>query len=403
MDAKVRIHPSRVNGDRRGDESYRRGDSFDRGGGRGGRRYQRNSENERVVYQREYTNSSVPDVDRPSAGLHERDNNDLKNSEMKRSARIIDPFLHWREPSPALDYLQENTDFLVVGVIGHQGVGKSSLMSLLGGSSCRDKRFHFRPQGFETKEKGCHMTAGVEMFITSERMILLDTQPVLSSSVLDELVLHDRDRRHGTGGGAPDLASGLALHHMQSLQLVAWLMSVSHVILVLHDQAPDFNLVRLLTTAEMLKPTTTPPDGTDNVDYMPEVVFVMNRSNRDLYQPANFIACETIMAALMKFSKLKVRGHFGTWRKNLMLELPRDDNPFNIFLVPSANDRCRNPAYPSFELTIRTLRNLVLSFPRSNQPHNHEKVWFSHASRAWEQVKKSSMMAEYSRHLVEAT
>lgn len=86
-----------------------------------------------------------------------------------------------------------------------------------------------------------------------------------------------------------------------------------------------------------------------------------------------------------------------------MLELPKDEHPFNIFMVPSANDRCRNPAYPSFELTIRTLRNLVLSLPRSNQPHNHEKVWLSNASRAWEQVRKTPMMAEYSRHLVEAT
>lgn len=63
------------------------------------------------------------------------------------------------------------------------------------------KRFHFRPQGFEKKEQGCHMTAGVEMFITSERLILLDTQPVMSLSVLDELVQNDRERRHGTGGG----------------------------------------------------------------------------------------------------------------------------------------------------------------------------------------------------------
>lgn len=40
---------------------------------------------------------------------------------------------------------------------------------------------------------------------------------------------HVKIRR--TGGGAPDLASGLSLHQVQSLQLVAWLMSVCHVIL----------------------------------------------------------------------------------------------------------------------------------------------------------------------------
>ena len=70
---------------------------------------------------------------------------------------------------------------------------------------------------------------------------------------------------------------------------------------------------------------------------------------------------------MMKYSKLKVNGHFGSWRRNLMVELPRDENPFNLFLVPSANDRCRNPAFPSFELTIRSLRNLVLSYSRNNQ------------------------------------
>ena len=86
-----------------------------------------------------------------------------------------------------------------------------------------------------------------------------------------------------------------------------------------------------------------------------------------------------------------------------MLELPRDDNPLNIFLVPSANDRCRNPAYPSFELTIRSLRNLVLSYPRNNQPNHFERVWFSLSARAWEQVKKSQMMAEYARHLGDTT
>ena len=64
-----------------------------------------------------------------------------------------------------------------------------------------------------------------------------------------------------------------------------------------------------------------------------------------------------------------------------MQELPKDEKPLNLFLIPSANDRCRNPAYPSFELTMRTLRNLILSYPRNNQPHNHEKSWFANAAK----------------------
>lgn len=375
--------------------------------GGGGRSYDRRNDDDirrfdgesSSLVQREYTSQQVKQQVASTSG-GQGDDSSFKLGEMKRSARIVDPYLQWREPSPAADFLLDNNDFLVVGIIGQQGAGKSSLMSLLGGNSWRDKRFHFRPQGFEAKEKGVHMTNGVEMFITAERLILLDTQPVMSLSILDEMVAHDRERRPGTGGGAPDLVSGAALHNVQSIQLCSWLLSVCHVVLVLHDQAPDLALLKLIQTAEMLKPATAAPDGTDNTDYAPQVVSVINRATRDLYQPSNYQACELVIQALTKYSKLTLKGHFGTWRRQLMQELPKDEKPLNLFLIPSANDRCRNPAYPSFELTMRTLRNLILSYPRNaNQAHNHEKNWFANAAKAWELVKKSQMMSEYARHL----
>ena len=37
-------------------------------------------------------------------------------------------------PIPSLQYMLEQSDFLVVGVIGKQGVGKSTVMSLLAGT-----------------------------------------------------------------------------------------------------------------------------------------------------------------------------------------------------------------------------------------------------------------------------
>ena len=86
------------------------------------------------MIKREYSNSLLS-----NNIYHEQAESQFKLGEMKRSARIVDPFLHWREPSPAADFLLDNQDFLVVGVIGQQGVGKSSLMSLLGGNSWRDK------------------------------------------------------------------------------------------------------------------------------------------------------------------------------------------------------------------------------------------------------------------------
>lgn len=45
----------------------------------------------------------------------------------------------------------------------------------------------FRTQSKEVWESGALQTAGVEMVVTGERVILLDTQPVLSESILEQL------------------------------------------------------------------------------------------------------------------------------------------------------------------------------------------------------------------------
>ena len=37
-----------------------------------------------------------------------------------------------------------------------------------------------------------HQTMGVDLFVTGERVMLLDAQPVLSSSVMDHLLSHEK-------------------------------------------------------------------------------------------------------------------------------------------------------------------------------------------------------------------
>ncbi len=45
----------------------------------------------------------------------------------------------------------------------------------------------FRTQSKEVWENGGYQSTGVEMVITGERVVLLDTQPVLSESLLEQL------------------------------------------------------------------------------------------------------------------------------------------------------------------------------------------------------------------------
>jgi protein SMG9 len=82
-----------------------------------------------------------------------------------------------------IKYLIEQNDFLVVGVLGKQGVGKSTLMSLLAGNKFTDenKTMIFRPGSkiqhhLNQSDKLSAFTPALSGFVTTERTILLDAQ-----------------------------------------------------------------------------------------------------------------------------------------------------------------------------------------------------------------------------------
>lgn len=79
--------------------------------------------------------------------------------------------------------LSEKTDYTVIGVLGEQGVGKSKILNEFSG-----KKLVFEVQNtLESK----HQTQGIDMYITSDRCILLDTQPLYSASILCNLLMND--------------------------------------------------------------------------------------------------------------------------------------------------------------------------------------------------------------------
>nr|GMD20465.1 protein SMG9-like [Ipomoea batatas] len=77
-----------------------------------------------------------------------------------------------------LPFLTDNTDFTVVGVIGPPGVGKSTIMNEIYGfdSSSPGMLPPFAIQSEEIRAMAKHCTVGVEPRVSSERIILLDSQ-----------------------------------------------------------------------------------------------------------------------------------------------------------------------------------------------------------------------------------
>lgn len=106
----------------------------------------------------------------------------------------------------------------MVGVIGPPGVGKSTILNEIYGSdsSSPGMMSPFGVESEETRAMARHCTVGIEPRISSERIILLDTQPVFSPSVLAEMIRPDGSSTLSVISGE-SLSAELA-HEVMSIQ-----------------------------------------------------------------------------------------------------------------------------------------------------------------------------------------
>lgn len=176
-----------------------------------------------------------------------------------------------------LEYLSDQNDFLVVGVVGYQGVGKSTILSLLAEPKLLNKKWvllmwswkilffnysiekiikinvvfnilndsHFSKYIFniektEDLETAVHKTNGIDVYITNNRTLFLDTQPILSPS--SYIRLFQQQDSLGKKFQHSDYCVESNDVEIQSLQLITFLYSVCHIVLFVQDYwfDPDF-------------------------------------------------------------------------------------------------------------------------------------------------------------------
>lgn len=368
-------------------------------------------------------------------------------SEMAHPVKMVDKSWHWEDKG--MDSMLEQSDFLVVGALGKQGVGKSTVMSLLTGTRTGSgKPFMFRPQSREQSEGGAFQSTGVDMIVTAERTILLDAQPVLSESMLEQFQ------------SSPELVpAGLAAEmylEILSLQLAVFLFTVCHVIVVVMDTMESAEVMfRFLWTAERMclkVPLDLQLGEKQQRDFFPQIVFVLNQASVDDFQPATLRETHTLIANNFHKSKLTVAGGVSLLKSGLVptgRELPRpssskpdsvEPGSVNLHLLPHNSSAGETysvhvvcpPApptpgegelavlapvlsllpsfqgHPSYQLLSETLRNQVLAMPRpllrrtGPQTQLTEREWFEYARRVWLTLKKSDLIGEYDR-LLQAT
>lgn len=264
-----------------------------------------------------------------------------------------------------LEFLTDSNDFLVVGCIGSQGVGKSSLMSHLAHPASMDDpdQMVFKAQTKNHVDSCLHATEGIQAYVTHHRVIYLDVQPVLSLSVL---------AKHYASEGA-----GLAVRSCHrddpdypclendvdilSLQYIAFILAVCHVVVVVQDYFFDPDLIRFLQTAEKFKPPTSVHPEEETRDFFPHCVFVQNKCTQKAFSHAQVKNMQKMYKAMFSRSQLVIDSGLnianGVFMPSLTPELCEGE-PINLYLLPELSPMDRQQAYQvkSYEDIIDLMR-----------------------------------------------
>ncbi|BES90647.1 smg-9 homolog [Nesidiocoris tenuis] len=310
-----------------------------------------------------------------------------------------------------LEYLTDSTDFLVVGCIGLQSVGKSEIMSRLARPVNADgpDSTVFQVQGKSQIDSGSYCTDGINCYINERRVIFLDVQPLLSLSLLNKYYAHEGaglalHASHVYDPESPCLENDFEVFH---IQLTALLLSICHVVLAIQDYFIEPDLIRILHIAESLKPSFSPQLDEKPVEYYPHIFFVHNKCPQSAFSSSAVKTMQDTYAAMSSHSQLLCQSNVGIanglFIPSLGLDLCDSDPPVNLFLIPRNHEPCSHGDYivKTFDESLDFLRDQLHCVQTLLFTHTplSEKNWYHYAVKMWDDIKKSPMFVEYGRIL----
>uniref|UniRef100_A0A1B0BDX5 Uncharacterized protein n=1 Tax=Glossina palpalis gambiensis TaxID=67801 RepID=A0A1B0BDX5_9MUSC len=317
--------------------------------------------------------------------IREQTNN--SNNDASQQAQVVEPVPQMTRPATVISsvgliidsakklLMKNNSDFMVVGVIGTQGVGKSTILNLLANEqpdfNYYRKVFVEEDSVFPTKLKlnkcsARSRTESTHMFITPDRLILLDTPPVLSNAYKKDMTNNELD----------DLTN------------IITLLSACHLLIVVMDDYFNLNFLNLLRFAELMKPSQDVKPFLHN--YFPNVLFVKNHAKRLDFAQANTTILENILKSLFRDSQLRIyRGQSMDYIQQdgrTLLSKQRKarssdvERAVNVFLLPEIKSEEATCYHESLSTIVEQLRCLVFSTPRNQMyvgPTDlTEEIWF---------------------------
>ncbi|EGT54587.1 hypothetical protein CAEBREN_28132 [Caenorhabditis brenneri] len=185
---------------------------------------------------------------------------------MKESVRFLTEIGEITET--VTDLLTNSPNFNVISAIGPQGAGKSTLLSMIAGNNSRQmyREYVFRPVSREANEQSRHQTTQIDIYVTNHQ-ILLDCQPMHSFSIMESLPK--------IRGGKLDDATAQS----DTIRLTAFLLYVSHTVLVVSETHNDKVAIETIRIAEQIRPFLAQFRPKLSTDRKTNLVFIQTKAS----------------------------------------------------------------------------------------------------------------------------
>ena len=268
-----------------------------------------------------------------------------------------------------------NNEFTVVGVVGFEGVGKSTILSKLAGE-------HLNP--FKTSKSGELGTLGLEMYITPERVILLDSQPVNSSMVLEKLKIKKCI--------PPSFSRRAHLwNEILSKRLTALLWSVCNVLLVVIDENTFLKMFEFLKSI-------------DNRGFRKnaKVIFIYNKSSGSNFKTESY---QKLIQEASIIPGLNWENQDSCNLKSFYPDLYSKVQDSNVFLLPFFSEFTCNLSLKMSLESLNAYRKLLMGVPNDFRALFYqfriglmemiplknqitEKEWIKNTMESWEEISR---------------
>lgn len=275
-------------------------------------------------------------------------------------------------------FLENSTNFLVVGIIGSQNVGKSSLLNLVIDETATLTGSIKENEIFKTRNSSSNyptinpITGGVNIYITKDRVILLDCEPFLANFQYHEYILYELDE----------------------LKLLVFLLNICHLVIVAQDVTVNPSLIRLLTCAELMRKVVH--KQSKETDHCSNIMFVHNKvSKRDLEERQRTVMknvykkiFNTSQLNIYSSSTLKKGG--GSEKFINYVTFPNIDN-FSLedkYELAQLKECIRN-----FKYKVRMTKNETMGGQLAGQ--FNEKQWLQMVLKSWESNANNFFLKKY--------